>query len=90
MIKIDKGVEMPNFKSKYPWGKMEIGDSFLLDTVKSCSVFSVVNHAKKDTPAKIFSAEKLTRVTGFGERRRARGRLKSADYCVTKAVVVKR
>ena len=28
MIKIDKGIAIPNKRNKYPWDTIEIGDSF--------------------------------------------------------------
>jgi hypothetical protein len=56
MIKVDKGIPIPEVKSqprsrkpratKYPWHLMEVGDSFLIENTKA-SIYSQVSEASK-------------------------------------------
>ncbi len=52
MIKIDKGIEAPikpksGRRTKNPFREMEVGDSFLFETKKACSAYSMTSAAAK-------------------------------------------
>lgn len=62
IIKIDKSVPMPNLApsghpNKYPWGKMEVGDSFV-PKGKEKSAYSLVWRASQKFAPKKFKASK--------------------------------
>ena len=65
-VKIDKGIPMPESKnsSKYPWGELEIGDSFLAVGAKTIS--SLTN--SKRGAALRYGMEYITRTTPEGIR----------------------
>ncbi len=53
-MKIDKNIDIPEYKNTtYPFGELEIGDSFLVDTVTKTSQFSsFVSYARLKTGKK--------------------------------------
>lgn len=50
-IKLEKGVPIPespkSFASKYPWGQMEVGDSFLIPQIDNEPIQSTRERASK-------------------------------------------
>lgn len=64
MIKIDKGVPVPDRPAKgmkkYPFEKLKVGDSFLVplaDDKSPSSLFSAISQAKKRLKINLFSAK---------------------------------
>jgi hypothetical protein len=58
MIKIDKGLPLPTRKygsgrpPKYPWGEMDVGDSFYAPGVRRQSMSGLALRAQKSLPGK--------------------------------------
>lgn len=63
MFKVDKGIAIPQSKSdsasKYPFNTMEIGDSFVFDTIDSGKVYVASRSDKLRKQNKRFMARKL-------------------------------
>lgn len=62
LITIDKGVPIPtdtcSVRKKYPWKKMEVGDSFLLPTADKRSVHSLASQTSLRHSPRKFIARK--------------------------------
>lgn len=47
MVRIEKGVPLPTNKSKYPFAKMEIGDSFVVNETTPSRTSTYAHYAGK-------------------------------------------
>jgi hypothetical protein len=62
MIKIEKGIPVPECSKdkavRYPWKKLKVGESFLIEDVKSVSLYTAKCHYQRRTGKK-FTTRKL-------------------------------
>jgi hypothetical protein len=59
MIKIDKGIDLPVSKRRFPFDVMEVGDSFMEEGITSNCIHSHIRYAHKVLPGTKFEARRL-------------------------------
>lgn len=72
IIEIEKGIPIPSkYRSKapkYPLDKLEVGDSFFLETIngrKNTTIGMCINKYKKDHPGTDFTTRKIIKPLGI-------------------------
>ena len=70
MFTIDKGVPVPGavVRTKYPFGQMEVGDSFFVPVTGSESAFAANLRASSSNWGKVNNAKFLVRFEDDGKR----------------------
>ena len=60
-IVIEKNIDIPPpaRRIKYPWGELELGDSFLVKDVKPTSVYGLIGQANRKYTPKKFAARAI-------------------------------